>query len=77
VNPALRADDFAGGTAEDIRALYEGSGGGAGYKIGWARTLNGRLFRLPFIRYVRIEVLSGKAEIDGFSAVARVRRRAR
>ena len=75
VNPALTAQDFAGATLDDIRALYHGSAGGASYDINWARTRNGRALFLPWIRYVKIEVLSGKAEIDGFSAVARMPRR--
>ena len=77
VDPSLTANEFAGATAAGIRALYEGSGGGTGYKVNWARTRNGIPFRLPYIRYVRIEVLSGKTEIDGFSAVARARRHSR
>lgn len=71
VNPELTATNFAGATLADIRALYAGSAGGAGYNIAWARNKNGGRAQLAWIRYVRVEVLSGKAEIDGFSAVAR------
>ncbi len=71
VNPALTATNFAGATLDDIRALYAGSGGGTGYNMGWARNRRGRRVHLPHIRYVRVEVLSGKAEIDAFSAVSR------
>jgi len=77
VNAAIRAVDFEGATLVDMRALYRGSGGGTGYNLGWARRPNGRPIFLPYIRYVRVEVLSGKAEIDGFSATARTLRRAR
>jgi len=71
VDPALTAGDFGGATAAGIRALYAGSGGGTGYNIGWARTNRGRPPHLPFIRFVRVEVLSGKVEIDAFAAVVR------
>lgn len=71
VNPELTAEDFAGATVETLREMYRGSAGGASYSIGWARTTKGRPAELPFIRYVRVEVIEGKAEIDGFSAVGR------
>ena len=70
VNPELTATDFAGATLADMRALYAGSAGGAGFNIGWAQWRE-RGAHLPFVRYIRIDVLSGKAEIDGISAVAR------
>lgn len=74
VDPELTAEDFAGATVNDIRALYAGSAGGAGYDISSARNSQGRRMPLSFIRFVRIEVLSGKAEIDAFSAVVSPRR---
>ncbi len=74
VNPELTAADFAGATTEDIRALYAGSGGGSSYNIRWARNKHGKPVRLAFIRFVRVQVIEGKAEIDGFSAVRRHRR---
>lgn len=70
VNPDLTAADFAGATLADMRALYGGSGGGSGYDLSWAQWQR-RWVRLPYVRYIRIDVLSGKAEIDGFSAAAR------
>ena len=70
VNPQLTASDFAGTTLEDIRALYRSSGGGNGYDIDWANIHRGNA-ELSWIRYVRVEVLSGKSEIDGFAAVER------
>jgi hypothetical protein len=73
VHPGLAAEHFAGATLEDIRALYQNSGGGTGYDIDWAE--DGKKSDLPWIRYVRVEVLSGKAEIDGFVAVERHARR--
>ncbi len=69
VNPALTAADFPGATLADMRALYQGSAGGTGYDISTARDEKGRRVSLSSIKYVRIEVISGKAEIDAFSAV--------
>jgi hypothetical protein len=67
--PGLKQSDFAGLTLEEIRVVYGGSAGGAGYDISWARDKQGRAVRLGAIRFVRIEVLSGKSEVDGISAV--------
>jgi hypothetical protein len=70
VDPTLTQADFSGLTAANIQALYLGSAGGTGYDIAWAQKENGKPARLHEIRYVRIEVLSGKSEVDGFSDVA-------
>lgn len=72
VNPAFTEFTFAGKSLAEIRALYAGSGGGMGYDLSWARNGNGEAVSLGAISYVRVEVLSGRAEIDGFSAVAAV-----
>jgi len=72
VDPKLSADNFAGATLEDIRSLYDGSGGGASYDISWARDSRGRRVFLPIIRFVRVEVISGKAEIDAFATIERL-----
>jgi len=77
VDPTLTQEDFSGLTADGIGALYEGSGGGSGYDISWAQDENGRPARLHEIRYIRIEVLSGKAEVDGFSTVFTPREQSR
>ena len=69
VDPSLTASDFAGLTSDEIRALYYGSGGGTGYDVDWARDSQGRRVRLGSISFVRIDVISGKSEIDGVSAV--------
>lgn len=74
VHPAFTQEDFAGLTLDEIRALYDGSAGGASYDISWARDARGRRVFLPFIRYIRVEVRSGKSEIDGFAAVERKKR---
>ena len=68
-DPALAQDDFAGLTLDGIRALYFGSAGGAGYDISWAQDAQGRSVFLPAISFIKIEVLEGKAELDGFAAV--------
>lgn len=72
VNPAFTELTFAGKSLAEIRALYAGSGGGMGYDLAWARNSSGGAVSLAEINYVRIDVLSGRAEIDGFSAVAAV-----
>ncbi|MDQ6632039.1 MAG: PEP-CTERM sorting domain-containing protein [Verrucomicrobiota bacterium] len=63
-NPGLVNSDFAGKNLTQIRALYNGSGGGAGYNIGWAMGAT-----LPSISYIRIEGLDGNRFIDGVAAV--------
>lgn len=68
-DPSLTAADFSGLTLEGIRALYYGSAGGTGYDISWAQDALGQPVNLPEISYVRVEVLSGKSEVDGFAAV--------
>ncbi len=68
-DPSLSQTDFAGLTLEGIRALYYGSAGGAGYDISWAQDADGRPVLLPEISYVRVEVLSGKSDLDGFASV--------
>jgi hypothetical protein len=68
-DPTLTQTDFAGLTMAGIRALYLGSAGGAGYDISWAQDENGRQVLLPEISYVKIEVLDGKADVDGFATV--------
>ena len=72
LDPGLTAEDFAGATLDGMRALYNGSGGGASYDISWALDAKGRRVWLPMVRFIRIEVISGKVEIDGFATVARV-----
>jgi hypothetical protein len=69
MNPALTGSSFAGLGLAGISALYAGSGGGAGYDISWAQDGLGNSVALGSISYVRIEVLSGKSEIDALVAV--------
>lgn len=69
VNPTLKTGDFAGLTLDAIRARYGGSGGGIGYSLAWARDDQGNLVNLKEINFVKINVLSGRTQIDGFGAV--------
>lgn len=72
VNPALQESDFAGKNLADIRALYAGSAGGTGYDLAWAIDENGQKVQLQSARYIRIDVLDGSFEIDGFATVSQV-----
>jgi hypothetical protein len=69
LNPLLIGSDFAGQGLSGIRLLYNGSAGGMGYDIGWAQDNLGNSVSLPSVNFVRIDVLSGKSEIDAFAAV--------
>jgi hypothetical protein len=69
VNPALTPTNFAGLTLAQIRLLYNGSAGGASYDIAWAQDTGGDSVFLPYIQYVRVDVLTNRAEIAGFAAV--------
>ena len=69
VNPALAKGDFAAGGLAKFTELYDGSGGGTGYDLGWAVDAAGKAVALGQVRFVRLEVLSGKAEIDAVSDV--------
>jgi hypothetical protein len=68
VDPALDRAAFANKTFDEIRQLYAGSAGGTGYDLAWAWDGQAAV-ALESVRYVRVDVLSGRAEIDGFAAV--------
>jgi hypothetical protein len=69
VNAQLTQNDFANRSLDQIRELYAGSAGGAAYDIAWAQNNAGDPVFLHSIQYVRIDILSGRAEIDGITAV--------
>jgi len=69
INPVLTQNDFAGRGLPGIRSLYDGSGGGTGYDISWAQDSSGANVFLSSISYVRVDVLTGKSEIDALVAV--------
>jgi hypothetical protein len=54
---------------EGIRALYNGSAGGTGFDLAWAVDGDGNAVSLDSVSFIRVDVLSGRSEIDGFSAV--------
>ena len=68
-DPTLTQTEFAGLTEDQIRALYLGSAGGSGYDLSTAQDAYGNAVHLPFVSFVRIEVISGKVDVDGVSAV--------
>jgi hypothetical protein len=72
-NPLIPADPsltgFAGLGLSGIRSLYAGSAGGTGFDLSWAQDANGNNVSLPEADYVRVDVLSGKSEIDAVSVV--------
>jgi hypothetical protein len=69
LNPSLRGPDFSGKDLAGIRSLYAGSGGGAGFDIGWAQDATGQSANLSSISFLRVDVLSGASEIDAIVAV--------
>lgn len=69
LNPALTSGDFANRSLAEIRSLYAGSAGGTAYDLDWAVDGSGAAVNLTSISLIRVEVLSGRAEIDGFAVV--------
>jgi len=69
VNPALTGSSFAGLGLVGVRALYNGSAGGTGYDVAWAQDADGNHVNLPIVRFVRINVLGSKSEIDAIATV--------
>lgn len=70
LDPGLTGSAFGGLGLPGIAALYAGSGGGAGYDLEWAQDSDGQSVTLTSVRFVRVEILSGKSEIDGMAVVA-------
>jgi hypothetical protein len=69
VDPLLTPFSFSGLGLAGIRSLYDGSAGGTAFDLAWARDGANQPVILNSAEYIRIEVLSGKSEIDGLSAV--------
>lgn len=70
VNPAFANEPaFLNQGLPGIRQRYNGSAGGTGFDIDWARDLDNNPVNLSSIQYIRVEVLSGSAEIDSISVV--------
>ena len=69
VNPSLRSADFAGADLSQIRQLYRNSAGGTGYDLDWARDADGQPVSLSWARFIRIDVLGDKVEIDAAAVV--------
>jgi hypothetical protein len=72
LDPALTPSSFAGLSLDQVRIRYGGAAGGASYDVAWAQTAGGQPANLSSIQYVRIDVVSGRAEIDGLAAVGAV-----
>ena len=71
--PGLLQQDFAGATEAGTAMAYAGSAGGAGYDLSWALDQQGRPVRLQQIRFIRVEVVTGRSEVDAVAAVSRPR----
>lgn len=69
VNPALDNAAFGNQTLDGVRGLYAGSGGGTGFDLAWAVDGNNQPVSLDSVRFVRVDVLSGRSDIDAFSTV--------
>jgi hypothetical protein len=69
VNPTLTGADFAGLNLGGVRSVYNGSAGGAGFDLAWARDAQGNGVELESVNYIRIDVLSGRTQVDAISVV--------
>ena len=70
VNPEWRVSDGDDLGLASIRRYYEGAAGGAGYDLASAIDAEGNSVVLESARYVRIDVLNGRAEIDAVAVVS-------
>ena len=68
-----KSSAWGGGNAEaglaKLKELYGGSAGGTGFDLDWATDADGEPVSLGQAQFVRLEVLSGRAEIDALSDV--------
>ena len=69
VNPALGVAEIAEAGLAKLKELYGGSAGGTGFDLDWAIDADGEPVSLGQAQFVRLEVLSGRAEIDALSDV--------
>jgi PEP-CTERM motif len=69
VNPSLGSGDFNGKNLAGIRNLYNGSAGGTGFDLAWAQDGSGNSVNLESANFLRIDVLSGRTQIDAISVV--------
>jgi len=69
MDPSLDPADFANLTLDQIRALYDGAAGGTAFDLAWALDGTGQPVHLDAVSYVRIDVLSGRSEIDAMAMV--------
>jgi hypothetical protein len=69
VDPSFNSASFANKTLAEITAMYNGSAGGTGFDLAWAVDGLNNAVALSEIRFIRVDVLSGRSEIDAFSAV--------
>ena len=70
INPSVQLSDFASKDLAGIRGLYSGSAGGSGYDLAWAQDTNGQSVSLGSASFVRIDVLSGKSEVDAVAQIS-------
>ncbi len=69
IDPALAGEAFAGKNLAGIRRRYNGSAGGAGFDLAWARDGQGNPAGLRSARFLRIDSPEGTLKIDGLAAV--------
>jgi hypothetical protein len=69
VDPSFNNASFANRTMAEMSAMYGGSAGGTGFDLAWAVDGLNNPVALDNIQFIRVDVLSGRSEIDAFSAV--------
>jgi hypothetical protein len=69
VAPTLTLGSFSGAGLPELERLYDGSAGGTGFDLSWARDAAGQPVPIDSIHFVRVDVLGGSAEIDAITVV--------
>ncbi len=72
VDPAFGADAFDNAGLGEIRLRYAGSGGGTGFDLAWAVDDGGNPVAVDEAAWLRLDVLSGRVDLDAVSAVRAV-----